>query len=50
MGNMNEIVGDNKPKLPPHLQKLVTEGKMSYQQAVQVLQEQGKAPKLLLEG
>jgi hypothetical protein len=50
MGNMNEVVGDNKPKLPPHLQKLVTEGKMSYSDAMQVLQEQNKAPRVLLEG
>lgn len=50
MDGMNEVVGDNKPKLPAHLQKLVTEGKMSYTQAMQVLEEQGKVPKLLLEG
>lgn len=50
MNNMNEVVGDKKPKLPAHLQKLVTEGKMSFTQAMQVMQEQGKAPRVLLEG
>ena len=50
MNNMHEVVGDNTPKLPPHLQKLVTEGKMTFTQAMQVLQEQGQAPRVLLEG
>jgi hypothetical protein len=50
MKHMNEVVGDNNPKLPPHLQKLVTEGTLTHGQAIRVLQEQGHEPKLLLEG
>jgi len=49
-GNMFEIEGDRVVALTPELKRLVESGQISHVQAMKIMQEQGSAPKLLLEG
>jgi hypothetical protein len=48
--NLHEIQGDRVVALTPELKKLVESGQISHSQAVKIMQEQGSAPKLLMEG
>lgn len=50
MSNLYEVQGDTPTKLTPTLQKLVESGELTRAQAIKIMQEQGTAPRVLLEG
>jgi len=50
MSNLYEVQGDAPIALTPTLRKLVESGELSHSQAVKIMQEQGTAPRVLLEG